>query len=61
MKGTREDNVEITLTMTADEAQWLKEIMQNPHGCTPEQEDTYNKDMRLSFWNVLSNAIGRKQ
>ena len=61
MKGTKEASVEITLTMTADEAQWLKEIMQNPHGCTSEQEDTYTKDMRILFWNVLSSAIGRKK
>ena len=61
MKGTREDNVEITLTMTADEAQWLKVIMKNPHGCTPEQEDTYDKKMRILFFNVLQRTIGRKK
>ena len=43
MKGSRKDNVEITLKMTADEAQWLKGVMQNPHGCSPEEEDEYEK------------------
>ncbi len=59
MKGEREDNVEITLTMTGDEAEWLKGVMQNPHGCTPEEEEEYTKKMRQTFFDILHKTIGR--
>ena len=54
MKVEREETIKFQLTLTPEEANWLKGIMQNPHGCTPQEEDEYNKGMRMKFWNALS-------
>ncbi len=60
MKGTRDDNVEITLKMTGDEAEWLKNVMQNPlDGVEHMSEDKHQKKMRKLFFDVLHKTIGR--
>jgi hypothetical protein len=48
-------NIVVTLVMSAEEADWLHTIMQNPFYCLgPEDEDHRDKEMRLKFWNATS-------
>ena len=48
-----EYTVEITLTLTAEEAQWLHGVMQNPlWGQSPEIEDRFNAEMRKKFFEA---------
>lgn len=54
VKATEKKTVEITLTLTAEEANWLKGLMQNPlYGLSPKQEAEADKKIRMSFWNAL--------
>lgn len=48
----------IVLTLTAEEANWLKTVMQNPaYGCTPEQEWPEDREMREKFFNAMEWLI----
>ena len=42
--------IEVTLIMTADEATWLKALMQNPLKENPTEED---EARRKSIWDAL--------
>jgi len=44
--------MEITLTLTAKEAIWLKELVQNPQG-NPHHEHDRIRDMRFDLFNAL--------
>lgn len=58
MKAEKEENIEITLKLNKDEAEWLASIMQNPlFGCSPEDEDGYDKSMRELLWKTLSSTM----
>ena len=47
----------ITLTLTEDEARWLKSIVQNPLWVDdPNEEDPRDKDMRSRFWVALEDV-----
>ena len=48
-----ESKKEITLKLTEKEAQWLKALVQNPIGCTPEDEGIDEKEIRNAFWMCL--------
>jgi len=53
MHATRQIN--ITLNLTEDEAQWLQGVMQNPlHGARPETELKGDKQMRKKFWEAVT-------
>ena len=36
---------------------WLKGLVQNPIGCTYEEESDENSTIRKSFWDTLSAQI----
>jgi len=47
----------IVLTLTLKEAQFLKDLVQNPN-CPPDEiEPDDNRKMREIFWNALNNWI----
>jgi len=47
------------LAITEQELTWLTGIMQNPLFCEyPEDEDSYTKEMRSTFWYGLNNIEG---
>lgn len=47
-----------TLTLTEEEAQWLKAVVQNPlHGQSPESEASWDREMRLKFWQAMHPAV----
>jgi len=50
MKATT--TLHITLELTAEEAKWLHELMQNPltEDQNPDYEDSYDKKMREAFY-----------
>ncbi len=54
MESSIEINTKVTLVLNEEEAEWLKGTVQNPPGCTPEQEDPYNQKMRLKLWETLN-------
>ena len=47
----------IILKLEENEANWLKGIVQNPIGCTLEDEGEENKKMRMSFWEALGGDV----
>ena len=59
MEVEKKKEVQIKLTLHPSEAEWLKELMQNP--MTPMQDPTLetprNEDMRELFWNELSKCL----
>lgn len=57
MQIRRESIIAIILTLDEQEASWLKAVVQNPIGVTPEEEDQFNKDMRKKFWNTLDITV----
>jgi hypothetical protein len=48
--------VSVTLTMTQEEAEWLKDVMQNPfcEDCGRESEE--EQHMRERFWSTLATV-----
>ena len=59
MEIKKKKEVQITLTLSLFEAEWLKEIMQNPltPGQDPEFEGTQDYKMRKMFWDELSKCL----
>lgn len=62
MKVEKKVEIEVKLTMSGKEAQWLKALLQNPlHEHSPENEtiDNYetpeNYNMRSNFWSRLNS------
>lgn len=51
MKSTK--TTEIVITMNENEAKWLKNLVQNPIGSTPDDEPKDDKTIRRSFWDTL--------
>jgi len=48
---------EIVITLTLKEAQFLKDLVQNPN-CPPDEiEPDDNRKMREIFWNALCDVI----
>jgi hypothetical protein len=52
----RINNPTTELTLSASEASWLKAVLQNPleRPLEPDEEDPFNKKMRLSIFDCLS-------
>lgn len=45
----------VTLQLSAVEADWLKQQMQNPlHGQNPMEETPEDREMRKELWTALS-------
>lgn len=43
------------VNLTPNEASWLKSVMQNPlWGQTPEEEDSFDKEMRSKLFHSLN-------
>ncbi len=55
MKVTEER--EITITLTLKEAQFLKDLVQNPNCFSDNVETDDNREMREIFWNALNSWI----
>lgn len=51
-------NLHVILELTAEEAEWLHSLMQNPFSvdCNPEYEDPYNKKMREAFYKATAGV-----
>jgi len=45
--------VTFTLVLGEKEAAWLKALVQNPIGCTPEEEPKEFARIRRHFWDAL--------
>jgi hypothetical protein len=45
----------LELTLSAAEASWLRAVLQNPleRPLEPDEEDPFNKKMRLAIFNCL--------
>jgi len=56
MKSQEKKEIQITLVLNAEEASWLKALMQNPinESGDPEVEPEHEAAMRKSFWEELS-------
>jgi len=52
--------MEITLTLTAKEAIWLKDLVQNPQG-HPNHEPNRIRDMRFDLFNALPSFLDLHQ
>ena len=52
MKRNTEITKIITLTLTYEEDQFLKDLVQNPV-CNPEDETESNYELRKTFWDTL--------
>lgn len=49
---------EVTLIMTREQAEWLKEQMQNPINLGPNDVEAHeDKDMRETFWDALTGVL----
>jgi len=46
----------IILELTEKEARWLKSVVQNPLRGNPDEEPEEERDMRVKFWNALSDV-----
>jgi len=46
--------VVVTLTLEEKEARWLKGLVQNPIGVSPDDESEENEKIRRCFWEALS-------
>lgn len=48
--------IQVTLVLTAEEAEWLHGVMQNPlsEDCNPANEDPYDKEMRKTFYEATA-------
>jgi hypothetical protein len=46
----------VTLTLTEEEALWLKEAMQNPLGGQASEEPTECCTMRRAYWEALKDV-----
>lgn len=53
MKVAKKEVVNYTLTLTQDEAHWLKGIMQNPIWSSPEDEDSESREFRCNLFHAL--------
>lgn len=54
MESTIEKKITVTLILTEKEAEWLKAVVQNPLGCSSQEESFAEKEIRQSFFNELS-------
>lgn len=46
--------IQVVLTLSEEEAKWLKGIMQNPlYGDCPSDEDPIDAKYRKMYWEVL--------
>lgn len=53
MECKTEKKVRVHLVLDLTEAKWLRDIMQNPIGCTKEDEGPAECRMREKFFNAL--------
>ena len=56
MQSKVNTTVTLTLTLSREEADWLKNQMQNPlHGQSTKEENSKDREMRTNFWNALTH------
>ena len=48
--------ISVTLTLSEDEANWLKQLVQNP---ITENESAFSSNIRANLWNALDKATER--
>jgi hypothetical protein len=53
METSVKNTVVVTLKLDKDEALWLKALVQNSIGCSPQDEDPYHRKMRRVYWDAL--------
>ena len=54
MKANKAVTKEYVITLTKEERDWLREMVQNPIHCdNPNDEDPLERDMRQTFWDAL--------
>lgn len=59
MKSTQIIREEYTLVLDAEEAKWLKAVVQNPINCEElDKEDSLSREMRQRFWRALECRDG---
>lgn len=54
-----EKRITVTLTLEEREARWLKSLVQNPIGCTMEEEPEEHAEIRRRFWEALHEVDHR--
>lgn len=54
MEISKTKEITVNISLSEEEAKWLKAIMQNPFH---SEEDNRDRRMRKTFWEVL-NAMG---
>lgn len=58
MKAEITNKIEVILTLSEEEALWLKAVVQNPVGCIDEIDESANeKLLRDAFWSALDPLI----
>lgn len=55
-KCKKVQTTEYRLSLTAIEAAWLMSLLQNPLGCSLDEENSQDRNMRQNLWNALSDA-----
>ena len=50
-------NIEITMSLSLEEAEWLKSVVQNPINSDIHSESTENKKIREDFFLTLHHCI----
>ena len=53
MKSKVKQKITFLLELNETEARWLKTLVQNPVGCTYEDEPEEHKEIRKAFWDAL--------
>lgn len=53
MKSKKITQEIVILKLEENEAKWLKDLVQNPIGCEPDEEDKDSKEIRKKFWDAL--------
>ena len=56
MESAIENTYIVHLTLNEDEAKWLKGVVQNPIGCTHEDEDIRHAKHRKDLWDALKGV-----
>jgi hypothetical protein len=55
MQSKTEFIKKVMLELNEQEARWLRALVQNPIGCTPEKEPESDRNMRANFWEALKS------
>jgi hypothetical protein len=55
MQSKTEFIKKVMLELNEQETRWLRALVQNPIGCTPEKEPESDRNMRANFWEALKS------